>query len=118
MPLCGGEERLFAILKDKAAAAGLEAELMLHEPPHHTPEDMPLVEALKRIYTDYTGREARCVSMGGGTYVHNIEGGVGFGCEFPEVDTHMHGPDEFVRIEDLIVSGKMFAQAVADLCGV
>lgn len=117
VPLCGGEERLFAILKDKAAAAGLEAELMLHEPPHHTPEDTPLVEALKRIYTDYTGREARCVSMGGGTYVHNIEGGVGFGCEFPEVDTHMHGPDEFVRIEDLIVSGKMFAQAVADLCG-
>lgn len=30
VPLCGGEERLFAILKDKAAAAGLEAELMLH----------------------------------------------------------------------------------------
>ena len=49
--------------------------------------------------------------------MHNIEGGVGFGCEFPEVDTHRHGPDEFVRIEDLIVSGKMFAQAVADLCG-
>ena len=116
VPLCGGEERLFAILRDKAEAAGLRAELMLHEAPHHTPEDTPLVQALMKIYTDYTGREAACVSMGGGTYVHNIEGGVGFGCAFPEEDTHMHGPDEFVSADTLMVSGKMFAQAIADLC--
>lgn len=116
VPLCGGEERLFAILRDKAEAAGLRAELMLHEAPHHTPEDTPLVQALMKIYTDYTGREAACVSMGGGTYVHNIEGGVGFGCAFPEEDTRMHGPDEFVSIDTLMVSGKMFAQAIADLC--
>ncbi len=116
VPLCGGEERLFAILRDKAEAAGLRAELMLHEAPHHTPEDTPLVQALMKIYTDYTGREAACVSMGGGTYVHNIEGGVGFGCAFPEEDNRMHGPDEFVSIDTLMVSGKMFAQAIADLC--
>lgn len=116
VPLCGGEERLFAIMKEKAEANGLQAELMMHEPPHHTPEDTPLVQALMKIYTDYTGREAACVSMGGGTYVHNIEGGVAFGCEFPEEDTHMHGPDEFVSIDTLVVSGKMFAQAIADLC--
>ncbi len=116
VPLCGGEERLFAILRDKAEAEGLRAELMLHEAPHHTPEDTPLVQALMKIYTDYTGREAACVSMGGGTYVHNIEGGVGFGCAFPEEDNRMHGPDEFVSIDTLMVSGKMFAQAIADLC--
>lgn len=117
VPLCGGEERLFGILKEKAESLDLEAELMLHEPPHHTPEDTLLVQTLKKIYTDYTGREAKCVSMGGGTYVHDIEGGVAFGCEFPEIDTCMHGPDEFVRICDLVISGKMFAQAIADLCG-
>ena len=116
VPLCGGEERLFGLMKQKAEEHGLSAELMLHEPPHHTPEDTDLVQALKKIYTDYTGREAKCVSMGGGTYVHDIEGGVAFGCEFPEIDTCMHGPDEFVRICDLVISGKMFAQAIVDLC--
>ena len=116
VPLCGGEERLFAIMKEKAERSGLQAELMMHEPPHHTGEDTPLVQTLLKIYTDYTGREAACVSMGGGTYVHNIEGGVAFGCEFPEEDTHMHGPDEFVSIDTLVVSGKMFAQAIVDLC--
>lgn len=116
VPLCGGEERLFGIMRAKAEENGLRAELMLHEPPHHTPEDTPLVQALMKIYTDYTGREAKCVSMGGGTYVHNIDGGVGFGCVFPEEDTHMHGPDEFMPIYDLMISGKMFAQAIVDLC--
>lgn len=116
VPVCGGEERLFAIMAQKASENGLNLELMAHEGPHHTPEDTPLIEALKKIYTDYTGREAKCVSMGGGTYVHNIEGGVGFGCVFPEEDTHMHGPDEFMPIYDLMVSGQMFAQAIVDLC--
>ena len=116
VPLCGGEERLFAVMKEKAEAQGLGAELVLHEPPHHTPEDTPLVQALLKIYADYTGRKAECVSMGGGTYVHNIEGGVGFGCVFPEEDTRMHGPNEFMPIDDLMISGRMFAQAIVDLC--
>ena len=116
VPVCGGEERLYGILEKKAQEKGLEAELIMHEGPHHTPEDAPLIQTLKKIYTDYTGREAKCISMGGGTYVHNIEGGVAFGCEFPEIDTRMHGPDEFVRICDLMISGKMFAQSIVDLC--
>ena len=117
VPLCGGEEQLFAILQKRAEGTGLQAELILSEPPHHTPEDTPLVQALLKIYSDYTGLEAKCVSMGGGTYVHDIAGGVAFGCEFPGIDTNMHGPDEFVRIDDLVISGKMFAQFIADLCG-
>lgn len=117
VPVCGGEERLFAIMAQKGAAQGLDMELMSHAGPHHTPENTPLIEALKKVYAAYTGREAKCVSMGGGTYVHDIEGGVGFGCVFPEEDTHMHGPDEFMPISDLMISGKMFAQVIADLCG-
>ncbi len=116
VPLCGGEERLFDVMEQRAAEYGLRAELIMHEPPHHTPEDTPLVQTLLKIYEAYTGREGACVSMGGGTYVHDIEGGVGFGCAFPEVDNRMHGPDEFVRICDLLISGKMFAQAIVDLC--
>ncbi|MEA4814051.1 MAG: Sapep family Mn(2+)-dependent dipeptidase [Oscillospiraceae bacterium] len=116
VPICGGEERLFAILKDKAEKAGITARLVALEHPHHTDENSELVRELKKVYSDYTGLEAKCIYMGGGTYVHNIDGGVGFGCEFPGVDTHMHGPDEFVRIDDLIVSGEMFAQIIADLC--
>jgi len=34
----------------------------------------------------------------------------------PETDNRMHGADEFAVIEELIVSAKMFAQVIIDLC--
>ena len=74
------------------------------------------MKTLLNIYENYTGLEGRCMYTGGGTYVHDIAGGVSFGCVFPGKDTHMHGPNEYVEIEDLLISGAMFAQAIIDLC--
>ena len=58
----------------------------------------------------------RMSSIGGGTYVHNIDGGVAFGCAMPGVDNRMHGADEFSYIDDLILSAKMFAEVIYDIC--
>ena len=44
--------------------------------PHHTPADSPLVKALLKCYEQYSGRKGECLAIGGGTYVHDIEGGV------------------------------------------
>jgi succinyl-diaminopimelate desuccinylase len=54
--------------------------------------------------------------LGGGTYVHRIDGGVFFGCVMPGCDTRMHGYDEFVIIEDIITAAKIFTQVIIDLC--
>lgn len=86
-------------------------------PPHHVPEDSPFVQTLLRIYHDYTGNEPYCMSIGGGTYVHEIDGGVAFGCAMPGVDNRMHDADEFSIVEDLILSAKIFAQVILELCG-
>lgn len=86
-------------------------------PPHVVPEESPFVQTLLRIYHDYTGLKAYCTSTGGGTYVHDIEGGVGFGAAMPGTDNHMHGADEFIKAQDLILSAKMFTQAILDICG-
>lgn len=86
-------------------------------PPHVVDKDSPFVQTLLKIYHDYTGKESYPTSTGGGTYVHDIKGGVGFGCVMPGVDNHMHGADEFAIISDLILSAKMFTQAIFDICG-
>ena len=54
--------------------------------------------------------------MGGGTYVHDLKNGVAFGAAMPETDNHMHGADEFAVLEELVVSAKIFAQVIVDLC--
>lgn len=85
---------------------------------HCVSADSPFVRTLLKCYETYTGETgAQPIAIGGGTYVHDIPGGVAFGCVMPCFDPQMHGPDERVRIADLITSGKIFAQAIIDLCG-
>ena len=54
--------------------------------------------------------------MGGGTYVHNLKNGVAFGAALPETDNRMHGADEFAVLGELVMSAKIFAQVIVDLC--
>ena len=56
------------------------------------------------------------MSTGVLTFVHDVPGGVAFGCEFPGTDHHIHEPDECITVDDLAVSSKMFAAAIARLC--
>ncbi len=98
------------------AAHGLRCECAFH-PEHYVPADAPLVQALLKCYEQYTGRKGAPIAIGGGTYVHELPDGVAFGCTMPGVDNRMHGADEFVILDDLMLSGEMFAQAIIDLCG-
>jgi succinyl-diaminopimelate desuccinylase len=85
---------------------------------HHTPEDTPIVRTLMDIYREYTGDAAsKPLAVGGTTYVHNIPGGVAFGTELPGRDNRIHGRDEYIGVSELILSAKMFARAIAELCG-
>ncbi len=83
---------------------------------HHVPEDSPFVQTLLRVYEQQTGQPGRCLAIGGGTYAHDIPGGVAFGAAFPGVDNHMHGADEFIGVDELRLNAHLIAHAVAALC--
>ncbi len=116
-PLCANEDNVRSVVKAQFAACGFE---MLDRDrmsaPHHTSADSELVQTLLRTYERYTGQKGECLAIGGGTYVHSIEGGVAFGCAMPGTDNRMHGADEFAVIEELMLSVKMFTQIILELC--
>lgn len=85
--------------------------------PHYVPEDSELVQALLKTYEKVKGEKGRCIAEGGVTYVHNTEGGVAFGAEFPEENNNMHGPDEHISLETLKYNLKMYANAIVEICG-
>ena len=85
--------------------------------PHYVPADSELVQKLQASYEVYSGVKGEAQSTGGGTYVHDLERGVAFGCMVPEVDNHMHGDDEFMVIDMLLMSAKIFADAIVRICG-
>ena len=84
--------------------------------PHCTDGDSGFVQALLRVYERVTGEKGRCIAIGGGTYVHGIDGGVAFGAEFPGTDYHMHSPDEFITVGDLLKNAELMAEAISELC--
>lgn len=109
-------ENTTKVVKKKLAEAGFESDSSTLNLPHYVPKDSILVKTLLETYTEVTGEIREPLAIGGGTYVHHIENGVACGCADPAVDNHMHGPDEFVIIDQLVMSAKMFALAILKLC--
>ena len=83
---------------------------------HHTPEETTFCQKLLWIYEEYMGEPGKCISMGGLTYVHDVQGGVAFGVAMPDDDNRAHGVNEFISIKQLIMSAKMFTLAIIDMC--
>lgn len=98
-------------------AVGLHYVKNMEEQPHYVPEDSEFVQKLLRVYEQVEGEPGRCIAIGGGTYVHTVEGGVAFGAERGDTDYHMHGNDEFITEDELLKDAVLFACAIADICG-
>ena len=114
--LCATDNTLRDVLMARFAKASIQMEDTPMNPAHHVPEDSPFIQALLRCYQQYTGEPGRCIAIGGGTYVHHLKNGVAFGCSKIGVDNHMHGVDEFAEISQLLLSAKIFTQAIIELC--
>lgn len=105
--------------KERAAlsAAGCEFSGFMGDEPHCVDEDSDFVQALLRVYERIEGEKGRCIAIGGGTYVHHVEGGVAFGAERGDTDYHMHGADEFITVDELLKDAVLFAEAIVEICG-
>ena len=84
--------------------------------PHYTSPDSFLAKTLLSVYEEETGIKGECLSIGGGTYVHGISGGVAFGVEHPGKDYRIHGADEFVPLNEFYDNTVMFAKAIEKIC--
>ena len=115
VPVCANEANCKAVADQTMGELGFGTvgEMI---PPHHTPAEGAFIQTLNRAYETYSGKPGGCYSMGGGTYVHDVPGGVAFGVVMPGVDVRMHGANERIPVDDLIMAAEIFAQAVIDIC--
>lgn len=104
------------ILLKKLAAKNICVENCEFRPAHFISLDSPLAQTLLKNYQQYTGNQAYGIFINGETYVHEIDNGVACGCMMPGIDNHLHIGDEFVRVNDLLTSAKIYAKTIVDLC--
>lgn len=116
-PLDRKKSEISSIICEKLQAAGFEIDSCEGVEPHCTDENSTFVQTLLKTYERVTGEKGRCIAIGGGTYVHEIEGGVAFGAEFPGENNNMHSPDEFITVEKLLKNAEIMAEAIVEICG-
>ena len=115
-PVCGNKDDIQTRVKETVSDAGIEMYTDYVNDPHCVDENSEFVQTLLKVYHDQTGYDAYCKSIGGGTYVHDIENGVAFGPEFPGEVNNMHGNDESVSLESLMLNTKVIANAIYEIC--
>lgn len=115
--IIANDENTTAVIYKKFADAGLAAKDVRMYEPHIVDEDSEIVRKLLAAYEHVTGKAGKPIAIGGGTYVHDIKNGVAFGCCEAGIDNHMHGADEFMDIEQILISCEIFAHGILNLCG-
>ena len=98
------------------AKIGLDYERYMGDEPHITPENSDFIKTLLSVYEKIEGERGFCKAIGGGTYVHDIEGGVAFGAERGDTDYNMHGDNEFITVDELLKDAELFAEAIKEIC--
>ena len=85
--------------------------------PHYTPNDSFFVKTLLACYENVTNKKGKTYVMGGGTYVHDIEGGVAFGPVFEDIDynVNLHGANECIKLSDLLLAATIYAVSILEI---
>ncbi|MCB8816338.1 dipeptidase PepV [Desulfosporosinus shakirovi] len=89
--------------------------ILNHQEAHHVPKESNLVQSLLKAYSDVTGLEPFAFAIGGGTYAKALPQGVAFGPTFPGEPEVIHCPDEYIPINNLLLTTKVYAQAILNL---
>lgn len=84
-------------------------------PALYVPVDHPLVATLMGVYQELTGDMTPPQVMGGGTYARTLPCAVAFGPGMPGTSANAHMADEWVTVDSLVDSARIFAHALARL---
>ena len=79
------------------------------------PGDDPIVKTLLSVYEKQTGKKGHEVIIGGGTYGRLFKHGVAFGAQPEGAPLVMHQPNEYMKVDDLINSIAIYAEAIYEL---
>lgn len=84
-------------------------------PPLHIEKESYLIDALQKIYEDYTGDTTGPKAIGGGTYARAFDNAVAFGGRFPEEPNTCHQTDEYWSIKSMKKNFDIITKALESL---
>ena len=114
-PVTKTRTEVYDIIKNKISGPGISLIEGSGKDPLYVPADNFMIKVLQKVYENVTGQKAELISIGGGTYARAIKNAVAFGPLFPGKEETAHQKDEYIEVEDLIKSTKIYAEAIYEL---
>lgn len=115
-PVTSSVDKVRAKMESAVSKAGAAITAFGGVEGHMVDGDGEFVKTLLECYEHVTGKRGRCIAIGGGTYVHETEGGVAFGAEFLTDHNNMHGANERMAVDLFKMNARMYADAIIRLC--
>ncbi|HEX3015892.1 MAG TPA: dipeptidase PepV [Desulfobacteria bacterium] len=114
-PVTYNLDQVWEQVRTKFEQAGFGVEILSFQRSHYVPKDSPLVRTLVNIYRDFTGDKREAIAIGGGTYARMVKGAVAFGPTLPGRDEVAHMANEYILLDDIRVSLKIYTKALLEL---
>lgn len=114
-PVCMTEERLKAAMDHAFSAIGFECVHTHNSCGHYVDPNSELVETLLEVYSDATGKKAKPLSIGGGTYARSFKNAVAFGVDPEGAVSQCHMPDESISVEEFRFNTAVIGEAIRRL---
>lgn len=83
--------------------------------PLYVDKESYLVKTLVNIFNKKTGLNSEPIAIGGGTYARAFKNFISYGATMPGDLDMCHQVDEFIEIDKLILSSKIYAEAIYEL---
>ncbi len=97
--------------------SGADYEILHEQAPLFNDKNGKLISTLCAVYNEVTGKRARPVAIGGGTYARALKSGAAFGPEEEGEESTIHQPDEYITFEKIEKCYKIYKLALARLTG-
>lgn len=83
--------------------------------PLYIDKNNKLVTTLCNVFNTITGRHDKPIAIGGATYARAFDNCISFGATMPGDADMCHQADEYIKIDDLLTSTKIYATAIYEL---
>ena len=117
-PIHASKDVILRTIQTECREKGLEFEIAQDKHSLYIPVKAPIIQSLWNSYKEVSGRDEPPVVIGGGTYCRSFENFAAFGPVFPGEPELAHEPNEHIDIEELMLSAKIYVQALYQLLNI
>lgn len=104
-----------SFIKHSSSYSNIDFENVAYKPALYISKENKLVKTLCEVYNKEMNSNLEPIAIGGATYARAFDNCISFGSNFPGDKDMCHQTDEFISIDKLLLSCKIYAKAILAL---